>query len=88
MLHSGIVCLKPNMITVLGGVVQSLYEEWQMNRKYSLFSRSALRRSEESDNGGPPPFEKLQIGAPSRHLGQRTRTNRGIIMSFTFTVHD
>lgn len=68
--RGGIVCLNPKVITVLGGVVQSLYEEWQMNQKYSGFSRSSLRISKESDNGGPPPFEKLQIGALSRQQPQ------------------
>ncbi|CAL5360644.1 hypothetical protein CsSME_00051188 [Camellia sinensis var. sinensis] len=68
--RGGIVCLNPRVITVLGGVVQSLYEEWQMNQKYSGFSRSSLRISKESDNGGPPPFEKLQIGALSRQRPQ------------------
>ncbi|PSS01850.1 Tudor domain-containing protein [Actinidia chinensis var. chinensis] len=64
--RNGIVCLKPKVITVLGGKVQSLYEEWQMNQKYSGFTRSSLRTKKESDTGGPPPFEKLQIGAASR----------------------
>ncbi|GFY96303.1 integral membrane protein [Actinidia rufa] len=64
--RNGIVCLKPKVITVLGGKVQSLYEEWQMNQKYSGFARSSLRTKKESDTGGPPPFEKLQIGAASR----------------------
>lgn len=73
--HSGIVCLNPNAVTVLGGVVASLHEEWQMNRKYSVFSRSSLRPSQESGGGGggPPPFEKLQIGAPSHQFAQRGR---------------
>ncbi|KAH9800427.1 DUF1767 domain-containing protein [Citrus sinensis] len=71
--HSGIVCLNPNVVTVLGGVVASLHEEWQMNRKYSVFSRSSLRPSQESGGGGPPPFEKFQIGAPSHQLAQRGR---------------
>ncbi|GMQ06717.1 hypothetical protein CsSME_00051188 [Camellia sinensis var. sinensis] len=74
--RGGIVCLNPRVITVLGGVVQSLYEEWQMNQKYSGFSRSSLRISKESDNGGPPPFEKLQIGALSRQRPQG-RSSRG-----------
>lgn len=37
-----------------------------MNKKYSGYSRSSLRVSQESDKEGPPPFEKLQIG-PSFH---------------------
>ncbi|KAJ9183385.1 hypothetical protein P3X46_007247 [Hevea brasiliensis] len=63
-IHSGILCLNPKDITVIGGVVPSLYEEWQLNQKYSGFSRSLMRLSEETDSGGPPPFEKLQIVAP------------------------
>lgn len=63
--HSGIACLNPKALTVLGGVVQSLYEEWQMNQKYSGFSRSSLRKLEDGDTGGPPPFVKLQVGSSS-----------------------
>ncbi|XP_061951494.1 uncharacterized protein LOC133674419 isoform X2 [Populus nigra] len=77
-LHNGIVCLNPKVITVIGGIVQSLHEEWQMNQKYSGFSRSSLRLSQETDNGGPPPFEKLQIGAPSR------RSSRQAIRSVSY----
>ncbi|KAK8682899.1 hypothetical protein V6N13_038979 [Hibiscus sabdariffa] len=61
MIKGGILCLNPKVVTVLGGVVQSLYDEWEMNKKYSGFSRSP----QESGTGGPPPFEKLQIEAPS-----------------------
>ena len=72
--RNGIVCLKPKVITVIGGIVQSLYEEWQMNQKYSGFTRSSLR-TKESETGGAPPFEKLQIGAVSRqgHQGRFSR---------------
>lgn len=61
-IKSGILCLIPEVVTVLGGVVQSLYEEWQMKKKYSTFSRSSARLVHESDTGGPPRFEKLQVG--------------------------
>ncbi|XP_022732617.1 tudor domain-containing protein 3-like [Durio zibethinus] len=64
-IHGGILCLNPKVVTLLGGVVQSLHEEWEMNQKYSGFSRSSLRSSQESGTGGPPSFEKLQIEAPS-----------------------
>lgn len=63
--HSGIACLNPKVLTVLGGVVESLYEEWQMNKKYSVFSRSSVRQLEDRDTGGPPPFVKLQVGSSS-----------------------
>ncbi|KAG5032352.1 hypothetical protein JHK82_015937 [Glycine max] len=63
--HNGIVCLNPKVLTVLGGVVQSLYEEWEMNQKYSGFSRSSLRKLENRDTGGPPQFVKLQVGSSS-----------------------
>ncbi|KAJ6372212.1 hypothetical protein OIU76_026654 [Salix suchowensis] len=69
--HNCIVCLNPKVITVIGGIVQSLHEEWQMNQKYSGISRSSLRLSQETDNGGPPRFEKLQIRAPSRGSSQK-----------------
>lgn len=58
----GIVCLTSDAITVLGGVVESLYEEWQMNQKYAGFSRSSIKLGLDGDASGPPPFEKLQIG--------------------------
>lgn len=74
MIKGGILCLNPKVVTLLGGVVQSLYEEWEMNKKYSGFSRSSLSSSQENGTGGPPPFEKLQIEAPSTsrsaHPGQ------------------
>jgi tudor domain-containing protein 3 len=72
-IRSGIVCLNPKVLTLLGGLVQPLYEEWQMNQKYSGFSRSPLRLSQESDTGGPPPFEKLQIKASSHRFAQQGR---------------
>lgn len=76
-IRNGIVCLNPKVVTVLGGVVQSLYEEWQMNKKYSGFSRSSLRVSKESDGGnGPPPFEKLQVGAPKNRFPQQDKSSR------------
>lgn len=78
----GILCLNPKVVTVIGGVVQSLHEEWQMNQKYSGFSRSSLRLSQESDAGGPPPFEKLQIEAPSLRFSQQGRFSRQCSKAF------
>lgn len=75
-IRTGILCLNPKVITVLGGVVQSLYEEWQMNQKYSGFSRTSLKSSQTGDSGGPPPFEKLQVGAPSRRFTQQGKFSR------------
>uniref|UniRef100_A0A803MQ65 RecQ mediated genome instability protein 1 OB-fold domain-containing protein n=1 Tax=Chenopodium quinoa TaxID=63459 RepID=A0A803MQ65_CHEQI len=81
--HYGIVCLTPDVITVLGGVVESLYEEWQMNLKYSGFARSSLRLGREGDAGGPPPFEKLKIGGPnlgfSRTAASASRNTRATV---------
>lgn len=68
-MRGGIVCLTPQVLTLLGGVVQSLHEEWQMNRKYSALSRDNLQ-VKHTDNGGPPPFEKLQINALSTRVTQ------------------
>ncbi|KAJ8750444.1 hypothetical protein K2173_015583 [Erythroxylum novogranatense] len=65
-IHSGILCLKPKAITLIGGVVQTLYQEWQMNQKCSGLSRSSVMLSLENGSGGPPPFEKLQIGTSSK----------------------
>lgn len=67
--HSGILCLNPKVVTVLGGVVPSLYEEWQMSQKYSGFSRSSLRLSQKENGVGPPQFEKLQIEAFAQRQG-------------------
>lgn len=77
--HSGIVCLTPKVLTVLGGVVQSLYDEWEMNKKYSGFSRSSLRKLENRDTGGPPQFVKLQVGSYS---GQKEHSF--VILSLLF----
>ncbi|CAJ1975432.1 unnamed protein product [Sphenostylis stenocarpa] len=74
--HSGIVCLNPNVLTVLGGVVQSLYDEWEMNKKYSGFSRSSLRKLENRDTGGPPQFVKLQVGSSSGITDYNSSRNR------------
>ncbi|KAM0932625.1 putative RecQ mediated genome instability protein [Dioscorea sansibarensis] len=64
-IHSGILCLNSKVVTIMGGLVQSLYEEWLMSRKYSGFSRSLLRPprgdGDGDGDGGPPPFEKLRI---------------------------
>ncbi|MED6197141.1 hypothetical protein PIB30_118168 [Stylosanthes scabra] len=74
--HNGIACLSPKVVTVLGGVVQSLYEEWQMNQKYSGFSRSSLRQLEDRDTGGPPPFVKLQVGSSSGYADYKSRSSK------------
>ncbi|GFQ05556.1 tudor domain-containing protein 3 [Phtheirospermum japonicum] len=60
-IYSGILCLNIKAITILGGVVQSLYEEWQLKRKYIDVTRYSLRLSQENPSNSPPPFEKLQI---------------------------
>lgn len=68
MIRDGLVCLTPKEVTVLGGYVQSLTEEWQMKKKYSSLARS----SQESKAGdGPPPFEELQIRTGSHHRGKQ-----------------
>nr|XP_025701715.1 tudor domain-containing protein 3 isoform X2 [Arachis hypogaea] len=74
--HNGIACLNPKALTVLGGVVQSLYEEWQMNQKYSGFSRSSLRHLEDRDAGGPPPFVKLQVGSSSGYADYKSSSSK------------
>ncbi|OEL31866.1 hypothetical protein BAE44_0007113 [Dichanthelium oligosanthes] len=66
-INNGILCLSAKNVNVIGGTVQSLHEEWQMNQKYSGLSRPSLRLSQSDDGAGPPPFEKLDIEArPSR----------------------
>ncbi|KAH0467494.1 hypothetical protein IEQ34_004732 [Dendrobium chrysotoxum] len=59
-MHHGILCLNAGSLTIMGGFLQSLYDEWQMSRKYSGFSRSLMRLSQNDEGSGPPPFEKLQ----------------------------
>ncbi|MQL89498.1 hypothetical protein Taro_022086 [Colocasia esculenta] len=76
--HNGILCLNSKVITILGGLVQSLFDEWQMSQKYSGFSRSTFKLSQNNEGVGPPPFEKLQLEArcsqPHNLRGKRTRT--------------
>uniref|UniRef100_A0A0D3EKA1 RecQ mediated genome instability protein 1 OB-fold domain-containing protein n=1 Tax=Oryza barthii TaxID=65489 RepID=A0A0D3EKA1_9ORYZ len=72
-IHNGILCLSAKNISIMGGVVQSLYEEWQMNQKFSGLSRPSLRLSQNDDGVGPPPFEKLDVEArPSRTSRSQT----------------
>ncbi|KAF3326973.1 Transmembrane protein 19 [Carex littledalei] len=58
-IHSGILCLGPKTFTIMGGIVETLFEEWQMSQKYSGLSRTAVKLSPNDDGEGPPPFEKL-----------------------------
>lgn len=85
--HSGIVCLNAKMITLLGGAVSSLFEEWQMNKKYSGFSRSTLKVAHEDGTAGPPPFEKLQIGALHKHHSQHKRYSGQRRDTFNLTTY-
>lgn len=72
-MHNGIVCLTDKALTVMGGLVQSLFEEWQMNKKYSGFSRPSLQTSDETASSRPPPFEKLQIGVSSQRQAKSSQ---------------
>ncbi|XP_076909347.1 uncharacterized protein LOC143566561 [Bidens hawaiensis] len=74
-IHSGILCLNAKVVTVLGGIVPSLYEEWEMNQKYAGFTRSTLKLSQSNDTGGPPPFQKFQTGPPSRRITQHSKSS-------------
>ncbi|KAG0484619.1 hypothetical protein HPP92_008698 [Vanilla planifolia] len=60
-IHYGILCLTAKDLTILGGHVQSLYEEWEIGQKYSGL-HSFTRLPQGDDARGPPPFEKLQTG--------------------------
>ncbi|CAN7033938.1 unnamed protein product [Brassica oleracea var. botrytis] len=78
--RDGLVCLTPKEVTVLGGHVQSLFEEWQMKRKYASLSRSSGRQSQEGKAGdGPPPFEELQIRAGYHQRDSYKTTSRTIV---------
>lgn len=76
-MHSGILCLNAKAITVIGGIVPSLYEEWEMNQKYAGFTRSTLKFSHTDDTGGPPPFHKLQAGVSTHRINQQNRPPSG-----------
>ncbi|CAN8244150.1 unnamed protein product [Cochlearia groenlandica] len=80
--RDGLVCLTPKEVTVLGGYVQSLAEEWLMKKKYSSLSRSSGRQSQESKAGdGPPPFEELKIRSGSHHRDYHKPTSLNIFPS-------
>ncbi|KAL0358384.1 UNVERIFIED_CONTAM: Tudor domain-containing protein 3 [Sesamum angustifolium] len=68
-IRSGILCLNEKVIAILGGVVQSLYEEWKLKRKYLDVSRHTLGLSQENASSCPPPFEKLEIRARVQGTG-------------------
>ncbi|KAL8492781.1 hypothetical protein ACS0TY_024104 [Phlomoides rotata] len=72
---SGILCLNKRVISVIGGLVQSLYEEWQLKRKYLNVSRQNLRLLQENASSYPPPFEKLQIQAPGWRAASVSHTS-------------
>ncbi|KAJ3694170.1 hypothetical protein LUZ60_009650 [Juncus effusus] len=65
-IHDGILCLSSKNFTFIGGIVESLYEEWKMNQKYSGLSRPNTKLSQNDDFAGPPPFEKLQAGSKNQ----------------------
>ncbi|CAH2072322.1 unnamed protein product [Thlaspi arvense] len=78
--RDGLVCLTSKEVTVLGGYVQSLTEEWQMKKKYASLSRSSGRQSQEGKAGdGPPPFEELKIRTGSHHHDHYKTTSRNIV---------
>ena len=85
--RDGLVCLTPKEVTELGGHVQSLFEEWQMKKKYARLSRSSGRQSQEGKAGdGPPPFEELQIRAGSHHRGKQGLLVMYCSLSFSFLL--
>ncbi|KAL0923876.1 hypothetical protein M5K25_004660 [Dendrobium thyrsiflorum] len=75
--HHGILCLNAGSLTIMGGLLQSLYDEWQMSRKYSGFSRSLIRLSQNDEGSGPPPFEKLQIEPCPRKVSHFSSSHGG-----------
>lgn len=85
-MHSGILCLNKKVITVLGGVVQSLYDEWQLKRKYMNVSRYKLRSSQENASSYPPPFEKLQVRALGRGTSSTSYTPSSEGMHFQYML--
>ncbi|PKA53836.1 hypothetical protein AXF42_Ash011315 [Apostasia shenzhenica] len=69
-IHYGILCLNSKDVKIMGGVVQALYEEWQMSQKFSGLSRSILQPYQNDDIDGPPPFEKFQSEFCSMKVSQ------------------
>ncbi|GLJ29284.1 hypothetical protein SUGI_0577460 [Cryptomeria japonica] len=59
--QSGILLLENHSLCILGGRVQSLYEEWEMDCKYSGLFRSTLNSPQNQGSSGPPPFERIEI---------------------------
>ncbi|CAA6660822.1 unnamed protein product [Spirodela intermedia] len=55
--RNGILCLNSKVVRIIGGVVQSLFDEWKMSQKYSGFSRSA----QNSDGPGPPHLKSYSL---------------------------
>lgn len=87
--NHGILCLSAKNVSVIGGTVQSLYEEWKMNQKFSGLSRPVLRLSQDDDGVGPPPFEKLDIEArPNRTFQLQAHSgNDSYFFSFCFFLY-
>ncbi|KAH9303578.1 hypothetical protein KI387_007982, partial [Taxus chinensis] len=61
--QSGILLLETHSLCILGGRVQSLYEEWEMECKYSGLFRSTLKSPQVQGLSGPPPFERIEISS-------------------------
>ncbi|ONK66545.1 uncharacterized protein A4U43_C06F9300 [Asparagus officinalis] len=80
--RNGILCLSPKVVTIVGGIVPSLYEEWQMSQKYSGFSRSSLRLSQNENGVGPPAFEKLQVES-HRHQAVQQHGSHVVLLETT-----
>lgn len=81
--HHGILCLNVGSLRIMGGLVQSLYDEWQMSRKYSGFSRSLKRLSQNDEDPGPPQFEKLRIEPCPRKISHVSGSHHGEVHSYS-----
>lgn len=66
----------------MGGIVETLFEEWQMSQKYSGLSRTAVKLSPIDDGEGPPPFEKLHAESNRQN---KIPHSHGIASSFFFS---
>ncbi|EKX38136.1 hypothetical protein GUITHDRAFT_115689 [Guillardia theta CCMP2712] len=74
---SGVLLLGSGCCTVLGGVVQSLKEEWETSKKYGNSARKmmiqdAAKKAQSEDFEPPPKFESLDAG---RNRQQESRNN-------------
>ncbi|KAJ7570630.1 hypothetical protein O6H91_01G129300 [Diphasiastrum complanatum] len=61
--HSGVLFLEENVVCVLGGHVQTLYDAWEIEHRYSGLARATMKGSLPEGGAGPPPFRGLSVSS-------------------------